>query len=175
MNRLIRNIANKVMGAFVGAGVGIDDHGGLSLPDGLNADRVHRFIEICMDREYRSPREAMHSLFAEIGVSRKAVGLLDRIIDERGDVDFAHATRNGPALLAAIPEFQRIPGLFRDFLVHDLGLAPESCETLAEAVLATRVEAAGRLGCAPTWDAILEQGRVLGDLARPWRERIAAA
>lgn len=175
MNRLVRNIANKVMSAFVGAGVGLDERGGLTLPDGLDPERVHRFIEVCMDRPYPSPRAAMHSLFSEIGVPRKAVALLDRIIDERGDVDFALATRHGAALLASIPDFQCIPLLFRDFLVHDLALASSDCATLAEAVASTRAEAARRLGCEPSWDAILGEGRVLGDLARPWRERIAAA
>jgi len=175
MNRLLRSVANKVMQSFVGAGVSLDEHGGLTLPDGLDAERVHRFIEVCMDRRYASPRAAMHSLFSEIGVPRKAVLLLDRIIDERGDVDFAQATRHAAALLASIPDFQRIPVLFRDFLVHDLGLASGDCATLAEAVSSTRAEAARRLGCEPSWDAILGERHVLGDLARPWRERIAAA
>jgi len=164
---------NRVMGAFVGAGVGLDDDGRLHLPDGLSADRVHRFIEVCTAESYDSPRAAMHSLFTQIGVSVKAVSLLDRIIDESGDVDFARASRSGPALLAQLPEFHRIPALFRDFLVDDLALAPASCENLAEAVAATRIAAAKHVGCDPTWDAILDHADALGELARPWREHTA--
>ena len=175
MNRLIRGIANKVMNAFVGAGVSLGDEGQLNLPDGLSPERVHRFIEFCMDQPYPTPRAAMHSLFSEIGVPRKAVHLLDVIIDEQGDVEFGHATRHGPALLAAIPDFQRIPVLFRDFLVNDLGLASTDCTTLEDAVASTRVAAAAELGCEPSWEAILEHGEILGHLARPWRERNAAA
>ena len=175
MNRLVRNIANKVMGAFVGAGVSLGDDGALELPDGLCPDRVHRFIEAVTAERFDSPRAAMHALFSQIGVSASAVGLLDRIIDEHGDVDFARATRQGPKMLAAIPEFQRIPGLFRDFLVEDLALASSDCTTLAEAVTSARVNAAAQLGCTADWDVLLEQGAVLGEFARPWRERHAAA
>ncbi|MDH4017243.1 MAG: hypothetical protein OEV20_07890 [Actinomycetota bacterium] len=171
MNRIVRRVVNRVMGAFVGAGVGLDDDGRLHLPDGLTADRVHRFIEVCTDRRYDSPREAMHTLFAQIGVSMHAVSLLDRVIDESGDVDFGRASRSGPALLAALPEFHQIPELFRRFLIDDLALAPAECETLAEAVAATRMAAAKRVGCDPSWDAILDHADALGELARPWREQ----
>jgi hypothetical protein len=175
MNRIVRNVANRIMGAFVGAGVGLDHDGRLHLPDGLSADRVHLFIEVCTDERYESPREAMRSLFTQIGVPMKAVKLLDRIIDEHGDVDLARATRSGSALLAALPHFHRIPGLFRDFLVDDLAIASRDCESLAEAVASTRVAAAERVGCEPTWDAILEHADELSALAHPWRERVAAA
>ena len=168
MNRVVRRVINRVMGAFVGAGVGLDDDGSLHLPDGLSADRVHRFIEVCTDRRFTSPREAMHTLFAQIGVPMKAVKQLDRIIDDGGNVDLSSATKHGPAILAVLPDLHRIPDLFRDFLVDDLALAPASCATLAEAVAATRIAAARHVRCDPTWDAILE-------LARPWRERVAAA
>lgn len=175
MNRVVRGIAHRIMSAFVGAGIGLDDDGRLQLPDGLNADRVHRFIELCTGRSYGSPREAMHALFAQIGVSMRAVALLDRIIHESGDVDLGRATRNGAALLAAMPEFHRIPELFRVFLVDDLALASPACETLLDAVVATRIAAASRVGCAPDWDAILEHTHALGEIARPWRERFVAA
>lgn len=175
MNRLVRNLANRIMGAFVGSGVGLDDDGSLHLPDGLTAPRVHRFIEVCMGRDYASPREAMHSLFAQIGVPMKAVAVLDRVIDDGGNVDLARATRAGSAVLAALPELHRIPGLFRDFLVVDLALAPSDCADLEAAVVATRVAAAHRVGCDPTWEAILEHADVLGEIARPWRERVVAA
>ncbi len=174
MNRLVRNVVNKVMSAFVGAGVSLGDEGELNLPDGLSPERVHRFIELCMQTAYPSPRSAMHALFGEIGVAPKAVSLLDCIIDPSGDVDFALATRHSAALLTAIPEFHRIPGLFRNFLVEDIGLASQECETLEAAVTSTRLGVAARLGCEPDWDAILAQGEILGELARPWRERNAA-
>lgn len=163
------------MGAFVGAGIGLDDDGRLHLPDGLSADRVHRFIEICTGRRFSSPREAMHALFAQIGVSMKAVDLLDRIIDDSGDVDLASATRNGSAILGALPELHRIPGRFRDFLVDDLGLASPDCSTLLDAVAATRVSAAKHVGCEPDWDEILEHPDDLGALAGRWRARVAGA
>lgn len=175
MNRLMRGIANRIMGAFVGAGVGLDDDGRLRLPDGLCAERVHRFIEVCLDERFGCPREAMHALFARIGVPMHAVSLLDQVIDDGGDVDFGRATRHGPALLAVLPDLHRIPDRFRDFLVHDLGLATADCATLAEAVTATRLAAARRVDCEPTWDAILARGPMLSEIARPWRERVAAA
>ncbi len=175
MNIVVRKVVNKVMGAFVGAGIGLDDDGRLELPDGLDAVRVHRFIEICTGDRFDSPREAMHALFVQIGVPVKAVGLLNRIIDDDGDVDFTHATRHGPALLAVLHDLQQIPVKFRDFLVDDLALASPECATLAEAVASTRVAAAEQVGCDSTWEAILGHPEVLSDLSRPWRERMAAA
>ncbi len=175
MNVVVRKVVNKVMGAFVGAGIGLDDDGRLELPDGLDSVRVHRFIEICTGQRFSTPREAMHALFVMIGVPMKAVGLLDRVIDDGGDVDFKHATRHGPALLKELPELQQIPARFRDFLVEDLGLASADCGTLAEAVVSTRIAAAKRVGCDATWEAIMAHPAVLSDLSRSWRERVVAA
>ncbi len=39
MNRILQQAVNKVMGAFVGSGVSIDEHGQLCLPDGLCPNR----------------------------------------------------------------------------------------------------------------------------------------
>lgn len=174
MNRILQRALNKVMGAFVGSGVSLDEHGQLCLPDGLCPERVHRFIELCMDEDFACPRDAMHALFERLGVSPRAVGLLRDIIDTRGDVDFGEATRRAGALLTALPEFKAIPSRFRSFLVDDLELASAECRDLEEAVASARVAAAERAGCDPTWDAILSHREQLEDLTRAWRERPAA-
>jgi hypothetical protein len=175
MNRILQRIVNTVMDAFVGSGVRIDEEGRLCLPDGLCPDRVHRFIELVMSERFRSPREAMHALFARLGMSPRAVGLLDEVIDSRGDIEIRRATRHAGALVAALPEFKQIPARFRDFLVDDLALAEDSCETLEQAVVSARESAAAHLDCEPTWDAILDNADALGDLTRAWRDRVAAA
>ena len=174
MNRVVQRAVNKVMGAFVGSGVTIDEHGQLCLPDGLCPERVHRFIELCMDEEFACPRDAMHALFARLGVSPRAVRLLGEIVDTRGDVEFGEAVKHAGALMAALPEFREIPSRFRSFLVHDLGLASESCADLEEAVVSARIAAAEHVGCRPTWDEILKNREQLEDLMRAWRERPAA-
>lgn len=174
MNRIIRRVINKVMSAFVGSGVSIGDEGELCLPDGLCPNRVHRFIELCMNERFSGPRDAMHALFTQLGVSPRAVGLLDHIIDSEGDVEFGAAAMHSGALMAALPEFKQIPARFRDFLVLDLRLASDSCESLEQAVESAREAAAANLGCAASWDAILDNGDALVDLTRPWRERAAA-
>ena len=175
MNRILQRAVNKVMGAFVGSGVTIDEQGQLCLPDGLCPERVHRFIEMCMDESFACPRDAMHALFDRLGVSPRAVGLLGEIIDARGDVEFGEAVKHAGALMAALPEFKQIPTRFRDFLVHDLGLASEHCTSLEEAVASARIAAGERVGCPPTWDAILENREAFTDLMRTWRESAAAA
>ncbi len=175
MNRLLRTITNRVMGSFVGSGVEIDEGGKLCLPDGLCPRRVHRFIEVCMDERFPSPGAAMQRLFASVGVDGRAVRLLDEIIDANGDVDFTAATRRSGALMSALPELRQIPLRFRGFLVDELGIASDACADLAEAVVSARETAATRVGCAPTWDAILDHPNVLADISRPWRERLAAA
>lgn len=162
------------MSALVGSGVTIDERGRLCLPDGLCPERVHRFIELCMDEPFACPRDAMHALFEELGVSPRAVGLLGEIIDARGDVELGEALRHTGALMKALPELKTIPSRFRTFLVHDLGLASERCADLEEAVASARMAAAERAGCAPTWDAILESREQLEDVMRAWRERRAA-
>lgn len=175
MNRILQRVANKVLQAFVGAGVSIGERGDLCLPDGLCPERVHRFIEVCMDERYEGPREAIHALFSRLGISPRAVGLLNEIIDSNGDVDFGAATLHTGALMGALPEFKQIPPRFQHFLVHDLGLASERCDTLEQAVASARIAAAERVDCKPNWDAILDNAAELCDLARPWRERVVAA
>ena len=73
--KLLNRLIGKVMGTFVAQGVSIDDEGRLCLPDGLTPDRVHRFIELCVDAEFACPRDAMHHLFARVGVGEKAEDL----------------------------------------------------------------------------------------------------
>jgi hypothetical protein len=175
MNRILQRVVNKVLQAFVGAGVSLGEQGELCLPDGLCPERVHRFIEVCMDERYAGPREAIHSLFSRLGISPRAVALLNEIIDSNGDVDFGAAALHTGALMGALSEFKQIPPRFQHFLVHDLGIASESCETLEQAVASARIAAARRVDCRPTWDAILDNAADLCDLARPWRERVAAA
>ncbi len=175
MNRLLRRVTNNFMHAFAGSGVELDEQGRLCLPDGLCSDRMHRFIELCMDERFASPRDALHALFRRVGVDAKAVGLLDRIIDEQGTVELGEAVRHAGALLRAVPALERIPERFRLFLVDDLDLASGHCPSLEAAVESTRLNAAERLGCEPTWDAILGHADALIDWTRPWRERSAAA
>lgn len=175
MNRILQRVANKVMHAFAGSGVEIDDHGQLCLPDGLCPDRVQGFIELCMDQRFASPREAMHALFVRVGVDRRAVGLLDEILGAQGNVEFGEAAMHARALLHAVAELKRIPRLFRDFLVNDLSIAAKDCEDLESAVRSARECAADRIGCEADWDAILAQPEALTDLTRPWRLRVAAA
>lgn len=175
MNRIFQRMVNKVMEAFVGAGVSIGDRGELCLPDGLCPERVHRFIELCMDERFEGPREAMHALFSRLGMNRRAVELLNEIIDSNGDIEFGAAAVHGPSLMAALPEFKKIPGRFQEFLVRDLGLASERCENLEQAVASAREAAAEHVDCSPTWDAILANANAIRELARPWRERVEAA
>jgi len=163
------------MAAFVGSGISISDQGELCLPDGLCPNRVHRFIEVCTNERFASPREAMHVLFTLLGVSPRAVKLLNEIIDSKGDVEFGAVARHTGALVVAIPEFKQIPQRFRDFLVDDLGLASDRCTTLDQAVASAREAAAERVGCEATWDAILQNSTAISALALPWRERVAAA
>jgi len=175
MNKLFHRLLNKAMTGIVGSGVSISDQGQLCLPDGLCPDRVHRFVELCLNERFESPRDAMHALFVRLGVSPRAVGLLDEIIDAQGDLELATAARHGGVLMRALPDFAEIPRRFRDFLVIDLGLASEGCEHLDQAVASAREATAARVGCPATWDAILENASVLSDLTQPWRERAAAA
>lgn len=174
MNRILQRAVNKVMGAFVDSGVTIDERGQLCLPDGLCPNRVHRFIELCMDERFACPRDAMHALFSRQGVSPRVVGLLGEIIDARGDVELGEAVKHAGALMAALPEFKQIPSRFRDFLVDDLALASPDCTSLEEAVTSARIAAAKKVGCDPTWDAILDNGHAFEDIARGWREGVAA-
>ncbi|MGH0038180.1 MAG: hypothetical protein ACQGVK_24375 [Myxococcota bacterium] len=174
MQWIVRRTLNGVMKGFVGSGLSIDERGRLCLPDGLTPCRVHRFIELCTAERYDSPREAMHSLFVRIGVSPRIVRLLNAILDDNGDLELGALASKSVVLMTAVPEFQQIPTRFRDFLVVDLDLADRRCGNLEDAVVSARRAAAVRVGCEPTWEAILEMGDAVGELARPWRERVAA-
>jgi hypothetical protein len=174
-NWIVRRVMNASMSAFVGSGVSVDDRGRLCMPDGLTPDRIHRFIEMCLDERYDAPRAALHALFARIGVSPRIVRLLNHILEDGGDLDWRAVALHSTALLGSLAEFQQIPVRFRDFLVVDLALADPTCESLDHAVASARCAAAERVACAPTWDAILENGDAVSELARPWRESVAAA
>ena len=175
MNRIFQRVINKVMGAFVGSGVSLGDRGELCLPDGLCPRRVHRFIELTMDERFEGPRDAMHALFTQLGMNPRAIALLDKILGPDGDVELGAAAMHTGALMAALPEFTKIPSRFRDFLVDDLQLASVSCDSLEQAVASARITAAERIDCVPTWDAILDNKTALIDLTRPWRESVATA
>lgn len=175
VNWIARRLMNGAMGALVGSGVGIDERGRLCLPDGLTPERMHRFIELCMQERHACPRDALHALFLRLGVGRSTVSLLNHVLDEGGDVELGVVAARSASLAKALPELHRIPERFRRFLVHDLALADPACTSLDEAVVSARKAAAARVPCAPTWDAILEHAEAVSDLARPWREGIAAA
>ncbi len=174
MNRIVNKIASRALGVFVAHGVHIDAEGRLCFPDGLTPERVKRFIELCVDARYDSPRAAMHDLFLRVGVSAKAVGVLERILAESGDVDLGAVARHWRAVLAALPALHQIPTRFREFLVADLEIASPESGNLESAVVSARETATARLGCEATWDAILEHPDGVAALAAPWRARQSA-
>jgi hypothetical protein len=174
MRWIARRVMNVVMSSFVDTGVRVDEAGRLCLPDGLTPARVHRFIEHCTQRRYANPRDAMHALFRTVGVPPRAVHLLNEIVHEQGDLDLGAVARHGPGLTAALPQLLEIPERFRAFLVDGLGIADPDSPNLEAAVASARRRAADRLGCAPEWDALLEHGDGIADLARPWRAAAAA-
>lgn len=166
---------NALMAAFGDTGVHVDDEGRLCLPDGLTPDRVHRFIEHCTQQRYAHPRAAMHALLGRVGVEPAAVGLLNEVVHEGGDVDLTAVARHGPRLVAALPQLLEIPARFRDFLVEDLAIADPASATLETTVASARERAAEQLGCRADWDALLDCGDAIAALAGPWRSRVAAA
>jgi hypothetical protein len=162
----------KAMDQFAGSGVSIDRDGRLCLPDDLDADRVHRFIEMCLDRPFESPKAALRELFQKVGISAGAISALEEILGEQGHLDWAAIGRSPLKLSTHLPQFLEIPARFRSFLIHDLALAEPGGATLQEAVVATRLGAAARIGCKPSWDAILARPREVGELARRWRRSV---
>ena len=172
--KLLNRLIGKVMGTFVAQGVSIDDDGRLCLPDGLTPDRVHRFIELCVGREFGCPRDAMHDLFGRVGVGPKALAVLNQIVHENGDVDMTAVARHWRDAAGAVPAFHEIPTRFRAFLVDDLALADAASATLEEAVTSTRRNAAARLDCEADWDEILSRPNEVSDLAAEWRGRSGA-
>jgi hypothetical protein len=173
MSRLLNRLAGSAMSAFVADGVGLDDDGRILLPDGLTAPRVHRFIELCVDASYDNPRDAIHDLFRRVGVSSRAIRLLNDIIHEGGGVDMAAGARQWRRVTGSLRELHEIPGRFRSFLVDDLELADPDSATLELAVASTRRNAAQKLGCKPDWDAILACGGGVSELTAGWRDREA--
>jgi hypothetical protein len=173
MNGIARRLMSKTLAQFAGSGVGIDEDGRLCLPDGLNADRVHRFIELCVGCSYESPKAAMHDLFHRVGVAPAALVALDEILGEHGELDWAAIGRSPLKLSVTLPRFLEIPMCFRGFLVDGLGLADPSGRTLEEAVVSTRKRAAAHLGCEPKWDAILARPEAVMQLTSGWRRQAA--
>lgn len=168
-----RKIVNSAIAQVAGSGVGIDEAGRLSFPDGLDPARVHRFIELVTAERFASPKAALHALFTRVGVADAAIRSLEEVLDEEGHIVWSEVGRHPLHLGASLPMLREIPVCFRRFLVDGLGLADGSTETLEEAVVSSRERAAERIGCAPTWDAILEAEAEVDVIARPWRERTA--
>jgi hypothetical protein len=169
MNAIVRRLITKTLEQLAGSGVGVDADGRLCLPDGLDPDRVHRFIELCADRSYASPKAALHDLFQRVGVAPRAIAALNEILGEQGELDWAAIGRSPLKLSAGLPRLLDIPVRFRSFLVEGLALADPGGRSLEEAVVSTRIRAAARLGCEPCWDAILSQPDDVRELASGWR------
>jgi hypothetical protein len=173
MNEVVRRLISKVVEKFAGSGVEIDQAGRLCLPDGLDTVRMQRFIELCLGEKLDTPKAALQELFDRVGIAPAALAALDQIIGEQGELDFQAIARSPVRLSIAAPRFLEIPVRFRSFLIDDLGLADPSCETLEEAVVSTRHQAAAKIGCEPSWDEILARPAEVESLTRPWREQSA--
>lgn len=157
-----------------GSGVSIDSAGRLAYPDGLNPDRVHRFIELVLAERFASPKVAIEALFEVVGVPERAIEALDEVLTEDGALKLSAIGRHPIHLAAALPSARQIPECFRRFLIDGLGFADERDATLEQAAIASRRGAANALGCEASWDAILAQGDAVGELARRWREGLRA-
>lgn len=173
MNETVRRLVSKVVQKFAGSGVEIDAAGRLCLPDGLDAERAHRFIELCLDRSLDSPKAALNALFERVGVAPGALSVLDKVIGDRGELDLTAVAHNPLKLSAAVPRLLEIPTHIQSFLVDGLALADSDCVDLEEAVVSTRRHAAEKIGCEPTWDSILGCPVEVAEISRGWRERSA--
>jgi hypothetical protein len=173
MNEVVRRLVSKVVEKFAGSGVEIDSSGRLCLPDGLDTERMHRFIELCLDETLDHPKAALNALFERVGIARVALGALDQIVGEQGEINFQAVAANPLKLSMAVPRLLDIPIRFRRFLIDDLELADPDCVTLEEAVISTRKRAAAKIGCSASWDEILAHPTEIDAIARPWRERSA--
>jgi hypothetical protein len=171
MNRVVRRLVSRVVEQFAGTGVSIDESGCLTLPDGLDAGRAHRFVELCLDRRFDHPKAALGELFVRIGVAPQALAALDQVVGPDGELDLSAVARNPVKLGFAVSSLLEIPVHVERFLVEGLGLAEGDSGSLEEAVVSTRERAAERLGCPPTWEAILGRPDEVRELARGWRER----
>ena len=170
MNEIVRRLVSQVVGKLAGSGVGIDGSGRLRLPDGLDVERMHRFIELCLDEKLDHPKAALTRLFERVGIAPAALVALDQMVGPDGVLDFRAIARNPVRLGRAVPQFLEIPVRFRRFLIEDLGLADPDCETLEEAVVSTRQRAAEKIGCEPAWDEILAREEAVVALTRDFRE-----
>lgn len=174
MSGVLRRLVSKAIEQVAGSGVGIDESGHLFFPDGLDPERVHRFIELVTARTYANPKAAMTALFERVGVPANAVEALGVVLSEDGTLVWAAVARRSLHLGGALPAVREIPVHFRRFLVDGLRLAKESDATLEEAVVSTRRQAAKAIGCAPSWDEILARPDEVGELAKRWREANSA-
>lgn len=170
MSRIARRLANVAIEQVAGSGVGIDDEGRLTFPDGLDPPRIHRFIELVLGEAFPSPKAALHSLFEQVGVADSAIEALEEVLDDDGVIVWGEVGRHPIHLTAALPRVMEIPHCFRDFLVDGLGLADADTASLEEAVVSTRERASERIGCDATWDAILGETEAVEEIARSWRE-----
>jgi len=173
MNEVVRRLVSKVVERFAGSGVEVDPSGRIRLPDGLDTERMHRFIELCLSKKMDSPKAALDALFERVGIAPAALAALDQIIGEKGELDFVAIARSPLRLSRAVPRFLEIPTRFRSFLIEDLELADPGCVTLEDAVVSTRHRAAEKIGCEASWEAILAHPVEVEALARAWRERSA--
>jgi hypothetical protein len=173
MSGILKKLISRAIEQFAGSGVGVDAEGRICLPDGLDADRAHRFIELCVGRTYESPKAALRDLFEKVGVAPTAVAALGDILGERGDLDMAAIGRSPLKLGATLPRFLEIPGRVRILLVEGRALADTEGSTREEAVVSARLRAAERLGCEACWDAILARPNEVSALAGSWRESAA--
>lgn len=171
MRALTRRLISKAIEQVAGSGVGVDANGRLLYPDGLNPARVHRFIELVLDERFTSPKAALEALFRRVDVPERAIEALVEVLTEDGGLQLGVIGRHPIHLTAALPSVRQIPEYFRRFLIDGLGFAKESDSTLEAAAIGTRIGAAAALGCEASWDAILEQGEAVGELARGWREQ----
>lgn len=173
MSGLVQRIVSKAFEQIAGSGVGLDDEGRLCLPDGLDPNRAHRFIELVMDRRYGTPKAALHDLFQNVGVAPPAIEALSKLLGDEGHLDWTQIARHPMEFGSATPHFLEIPACIHRFLVDGLGLADASNETLEEAVIATRLRSAERIGCEATWDAILAHPREVHEISRDYRASLA--
>ncbi len=170
MNAITRRLISRAIEQVAGSGVGVDADGRLSYPDGLNPDRVHRFIELVMAEGFDNPKAALEALFASVGVPDRAIEALDEVLTEAGFIQLAAIGRHPIHLAASLPSVRQIPEYFRRFLIDGFGYADENDATLEAAAIATRKGVAASLGCEASWDAILAQPEAVSALARGWRE-----
>lgn len=170
MNEVVRRLVSRVVEKFAGSGVEVDATGRLCLPDGLDTKRMHRFIELCLDEELEDPKTALAALFERVGIARPALRALDQVVGPHGELDFQAIARHSVSLSLAVPRLLEIPPRFQRFLIEDLELADPDSASLEEAVVSTRHAAAGRIGCRPSWDEILDRPDEVAALARAWRE-----